>query len=218
MTPLVPEDFDKNVFINCPFDQEYLSLLRPLLFTLIYFGFHPKIGLESSDSGATRINKICELIRFSRYSIHDLSRLQSRKSNAFYRMNMPFELGIAYGCRHFASDHLSEKRCLILEKSWHDYMKALSDLSGVDIKSHGNKEPALIRAVRSWCVETVGLRDLSSPTVMWYKCTDFMTDFYEKRTSQGFSDQDLEEMPVPECMHCINEWLHRQAENPDGDA
>jgi len=31
-----PEDFDKNVFINCPFDQEYLSLLRPLLFTILY--------------------------------------------------------------------------------------------------------------------------------------------------------------------------------------
>jgi len=213
MPPLVPEDFGKNVFINCPFDQEYLSLLRPLLFTIIFFGFNPKIGLESSDSGETRINKICELIRSSRYSIHDLSRLQSRKRNEFYRMNMPFELGIEYGCRHFASDHLGEKRCLILEKSRHDYMKALSDLSGVDIKSHGNKEPELIRAVRSWFVETVGLRDLSSPTAIWYKFTDFMTDFYEKRTSQGFSDQDLNEMPIPEFMHFIKEWLQRQTEN-----
>ena len=53
MPPLVPEDFDKNVFINCPFDQEYLSLLRPLLFTILYVGFNPKIGLESSDSGET---------------------------------------------------------------------------------------------------------------------------------------------------------------------
>jgi len=97
MLPGIPEDFEKNVFINCPFDQEYLSLLRPLLFTIIYFGFNPKIGLESSDSGETRINKICELIRSSKYSIHDLSRLQSRKRNEFYRMNMPFELGIEYG-------------------------------------------------------------------------------------------------------------------------
>src|SRR5215467_13214022 len=128
----VPEDFDRNVFINCPFDPEYLSLLRPLLFTIIYLRFNPKIALESSDSGEIRVNKICELIRCSRYSIHDLSRLQSRKKNEFYRMNMPFELGIEYGCRYFASDHLGTKRCLILERARHDYIKALSDLSGVD--------------------------------------------------------------------------------------
>jgi hypothetical protein len=213
MPPLVPEDFDKNVFINCPFDQEYLSLLRPLLFTILYVGFNPKIGLESSDSGETRINKICELIRASRYSIHDLSRLQSSRRNEFYRMNMPFELGIEYGCRHFASDHLRRKRCLILEKSRHDYIKALSDLSGVDIKSHQNKPEKLIAAVRSWFIETVGLRNIESPTVMWYQFTDFTSDFYERRKSQGFSDEDIEEMPVPEYMHFIQEWLRRQTQN-----
>ena len=117
MPSQVPEDFDRNVFINCPFDPEYLSLLRPLLFTIIYLGFNPKIALESSDSGEIRVNKICELISCSRYSIHELSRLQSRKKNEFYRMNMPFELGIEYGCRYFASDHLGEKRCLILERA-----------------------------------------------------------------------------------------------------
>ncbi len=213
MPPLVPEDFDKNVFINCPFDQEYLSLLRPLLFTILYVGFNPKIGLESSDSGETRINKICDLIRASKYSIHDLSRLQSSRRNEFYRMNMPFELGIEYGCRHFASDHLRRKRCLILEKSRHDYIKALSDLSGVDIKSHQNKPEKLIAAVRSWFIETVGLRNIESPTVMWYQFTDFTSDFYEKRKSQGFSDEDIEEMPVPEYMHFIQEWLRRQTQN-----
>jgi hypothetical protein len=207
----VPEDFDKNVFINCPFDSEYLSLLRPLLFTIIYVGLNPKIALETSDSGEVRITKICELIRSSMYSIHDLSRLQSRKKHEFYRLNMPFELGIEYGCRQFASNHLGKKRCLILEKTRHDYLKALSDLSGVDIKSHGNKEPALIRAVRSWFIETVGLRALDSATVMWYRFTDFMSDFYEKRASQGFSDQDLEEMPVAEFIHFIREWLQVQA-------
>ena len=34
-------DFEKNVFINCPFDSAYNSLLRPLLFTIIYFGLAP---------------------------------------------------------------------------------------------------------------------------------------------------------------------------------
>jgi hypothetical protein len=206
---VVSEEFDRNVFINCPFDPGYLSLLRPLLFTIIYLEFNPKIALESSDSGELRINKICELISCSKYSIHDLSRLQSSRKNEFYRMNMPFELGIEYGCRYFASDHLGEKRCLILERARHDYMKALSDLSGVDIKSHANDPPEMVRAVRSWFIETVGLRNLNSPTVIWYRFNDFMSDFYETRTSQGFSDRDLEEMPVVEFIHFIEEWLQR---------
>ena len=134
MSSQVPDEFDRNVFINCPFDPAYLSLLRSLLFTIVYFRFVPKIALESSDSGEMRINKICELIKSSRYSIHDLSRLQSSKRKEFYQMNMPFELGIEYGCRYFASDHLGEKRCLILAKERHDYMQAISDLSGIDIK------------------------------------------------------------------------------------
>jgi len=67
--------------------------------------------------------------------------------------------------------------------------------------------------VRSWFIETVGLRNIESPTVMWYQFTDFTSDFYEKRKSQGFSDEDIEEMPVPEYMHFIQEWLRRQTQN-----
>src|SRR5215210_2568400 len=95
-------NFAKNVFINCPFDPAYKSLLRPLLFTILYFGFNPKIASESSDSGEQRINKICELIESSRYSIHDLSRAKASKKNEFSRHNTPFELGIDYGSRKFA--------------------------------------------------------------------------------------------------------------------
>jgi hypothetical protein len=179
------EEFRRNVFINCPFDSEYHSLLRPLLFTVVYLGFNPKIALETSDSGEVRINKICSLIRDSKYSIHDLSRLQARQAKEFYRLNMPFELGIEYGCRQFSSNHLREKRCLILEKDRFDYMKALSDLSGVDIKSHGNEPAGVVREVRNWFVETVGLRGVRSPTFIWYKFSDFMLDFLHEADRRG---------------------------------
>ena len=53
-----PSDFEKNVFINCPFDSAYLALLRPLLFTIVSFGFIPKIASERSDSAEQRIDKI----------------------------------------------------------------------------------------------------------------------------------------------------------------
>jgi len=129
-------DYETNVFINCPFDDEYYSLLRPLLFTIVYLGFNPRIASERSDSGENRVDKICELIRQSKYSIHDLSRLKSSKVREFYRLNMPFELGIEYGSRLFGPSFMSAKQCLILEKNFYDFKRALSDISGVDIKAH----------------------------------------------------------------------------------
>ncbi len=93
--------FEKSVFINCPFDDSYVELLRPILFCVLDLGLEPRIALERFDSAETRIEKILELILASRYAIHDLSRLKSTKKNEFYRLNMPFELGIDYGCLRF---------------------------------------------------------------------------------------------------------------------
>jgi hypothetical protein len=207
MPDRVDREFEKNVFINCPFDHEYYSLLRPLLFTIVYLGFNPKIALERSDSGEQRIDKICELIKKSKYSIHDLSRLKSKRKGEFYRLNMPFELGIDYGSRRFASNYLKGKRCLILEKGIFDYRKALSDFSGVDIKNHNNQPAKVIRAIRNWFVETVGLKDVEGPTAIWYKFTDFASDFYTRRKEEGFSDEDLNMMPVQEYIRFIKRWI-----------
>src|SRR5215216_2126734 len=82
--------FEKNVFINCPFDEEYLSLLRPLLFTVVSLGFQPRIASERSDSAEMRFEKIVRLIRSSRYSIHDISRLRAKEAGEFSRFNLPF--------------------------------------------------------------------------------------------------------------------------------
>ena len=199
--------FEKNVFINCPYDPGYYPLLRPLLFTVIYVGYNPKIASERSDSGEQRIDKICELIRESKYSIHDLSRLKCSRKNEFYRLNMPFELGIDYGSRRFATNRLKDKRCLILEKEVYDYRSALSDFSGVDIKNHDNDPAMMVRAIRNWFVETVGLKPLDSPTVIWYRFNDFAFDFYEKRQAEGFTDEDLEVLPVQEYVGFIENWV-----------
>ena len=201
------EMLDKNVFINCPFDKEYYEILRPILFTIIYLGFNPRIASERSDSGEPRISKICDLINKSKFSIHDLSRLKSKRKNEFYRLNMPFELGIEYGCRYFASDHLSGKKCLILEKKDYEFKKALSDLSGVDIKSHSNDPPKAAKAVRDWFVETVGLKRVDGPTKIWYKFNEFTNDFYTRRKDEGFTDEDLNMMPVTEYIDFIKEWI-----------
>lgn len=203
----------KNVFINCPFDTNYNYLLRPLLFTLAYLGLNPRIALETSDSGEARIEKICELVKTSLYSVHDLSRLKAAKRGEFYRLNMPFELGIDYGCRRFASNHLRKKKCLILEENPFDYRRALSDISGLDIKSHSNDPLKLIRAIRNWFVETVRLDGIEGPTVIWYQFNDFASDFSAKRRAEGFSKKDLDTMPIAEYLRFIRSWIRSQSRN-----
>lgn len=211
MAQRAQHEFEKNVFINCPFDPEYYPLLRPLLFTVIHLNFNPKIALESSDSYEQRLDKICGLIRDSRYSIHDLSRLKAKAKGEFYRLNMPFELGVDYGSRRFASNRLRGKKCLILEKSPYDYRGALSDISGVDIKHHANEARKMVEEVRNWFVETVGLEDVPGPTGIWNKFNDFASDFYLRRLSEGFSETDLDMMPVREYVNFIRRWLAAQA-------
>jgi hypothetical protein len=199
--------FSRSVFVNCPFDAEYLPLLRPLLFTVIYVGFIPRIASERSDSGENRVDKICALIRDCQYSIHDLSRLRASEIGEFSRMNMPFELGIEYGSRVFGIQRLRTKKCLVLEKDQHEFQKAISDLSGIDIKRHDNEPSEIVRAVRDWFVETVGLRRVHSASRIWYRFADFASDFYDRRVADGYSDDDLNMMPVPEYIDFIRTWV-----------
>ena len=64
--------FERNVFVNCPFDDGYRPILRALLFTVSFLGFQPRIALESCDSGRSRIEKIVALVRESKYAILEL--------------------------------------------------------------------------------------------------------------------------------------------------
>lgn len=201
------QQFERSVFINCPFDSDYLPLLRPLLFTVVSFGFTPRLASERSDSGEHRIEKIAALIKSCQYSIHDLSRLRASEIGEYARMNMPFELGIEYGCRHFGAQPLRAKKCLVLEKDQHEFQKAISDLSGIDIKRHDNEPIDLVRAVRDWFVETVGLRGIPSTTIIWYRFTDFTSAFHSAREAEGFTAKDLSMMPIPEYIDFIRSWM-----------
>jgi hypothetical protein len=200
---------NNQVFINCPFDKEYKGLLRPLLFTICFLGFTPRIASDFLNSADNRIDKICNLIRNSTYSIHDLSRCKASSKDEFYRMNMPFEFGIDFGNSYFTQSH---KKMLVLEGKHYDYQRALSDLSGVDVKCHNNEPEDVVRCIRDWTIEANILNVLESATIMWYKFTDFTSDFYDERKRNGFTKKDLNDMPLPEYINAIKEWLKRKEE------
>ena len=122
-------------------------------------------------------------------------------------MNMPFELGVEYGSRRFGVQPLTRKRCLVLEKDQHEFQKALSDLSGIDVKHHNNEPAEVVRAVRNWFVETVGLSGVQSASRIWYRFADFASAFYDTRVADGYSAEDLNMMPVPEYIEFIHRWV-----------
>jgi hypothetical protein len=92
-------DYDRNVFINCPFDPAYQPLFAAIIFTIQYSGFFTRSALEVSDGTRTRLVTLCELIAGCRYGIHDLSHTSLDLAHGLPRMNMPFELGLFLGCQ-----------------------------------------------------------------------------------------------------------------------
>ncbi len=194
------------VFINCPFDDAYRGLLRPMLFSVCYLGLNPRIASEFFNSPENRITKICEIIGSSDYSIHDLSKCMSSAADEYYRMNMPFEFGIDYGRSYYRQD---DKRMLVLEGRRYDFQKAISDISGVDVKCHHNEPDEMVRCIRNWVIEAGIIPAADSPTQIWYAYSEFTSDFYDDRKARGFTDKDLNDMPTPEYIGAIRTWLEK---------
>jgi hypothetical protein len=145
----MPSNYNDNVFINCPFDQEYTLNLQSFVFTVYRCGFYPVSALSEDNGLVNRLSKIERLIETSKYGIHDISRTELN-SNGFPRFNMPFELGIFFGATRFGNKTQKGKNALILEKTKFTYQNYMSDLSGVDTKAHENNTSTIIQHIRDW--------------------------------------------------------------------
>jgi hypothetical protein len=145
--PKISEDYEKNVFINCPFDEVYNVLFKAIVFAVHDMGFRPRCALEASNAGQVRIEKIMNIISECKYSIHDLSRTEVDTNTGLPRFNMAMELGIDLGCKRFGKQHHKEKVCLILDNEPYRYQKFMSDIAGQDIFSHDGNEAT---AVATW--------------------------------------------------------------------
>ena len=202
---MVNSKFDRNVFLNCPLDEEYEPLLQAILFCLVRFGLTPRIAIERSDAGETRIHKILELIASSRYSTHDISRCQAREAGEHYRLNMPFELGMDFGCRHYGRGPLSTKVILVLEEQPYRYQAAISDLAGTDIAVHGGKYQLAVRKIRNW-LSGMGKFEQVSATRILAEYEDFHQWHYEQLLAAGFSDEDIQDYPTAELLEAMFQW------------
>lgn len=198
--------FESSVFINCPLDSDYAPILQAILFCIIYLGMHPRLATESNDSAAVRLQKITDLITASKYSVHDLSRIQSKKRGEYFRLNMPFELGLDFGCRTFFGQGRDQKRLLILEEKQYRYQVGLSDLAGCDIEAHGGKFETAIRKVRNWLVSEAHANAGGAQQIVNAYVT-FQEWNYEKCLAAGFSEDDIQDYPTGELLHAMKEWV-----------
>ncbi len=83
-------------------------------------------------------------------SIHDISRVELDQVSGLPRFNMALELGANLGLRLEGPARQRRRKTLILDAEAHRYDQTLSDISGMDIESHGNEVRLIIRRVRDW--------------------------------------------------------------------
>ncbi|MFV0442264.1 MAG: hypothetical protein ACK5Q5_01690 [Planctomycetaceae bacterium] len=150
MRPKLGATRRRDVFVNCPFDDEYLPQFDALLFAILACGFRVRCALEIQDSGEIRLQKILKLIGQCDWGVHDLTRMGLDVDSGLPRFNMPFELGLFLGARHFGNKTQQPKRCLILDEEPYRYQKSLSDIAGQDIQYHGANPLVVIKRVRDW--------------------------------------------------------------------
>jgi hypothetical protein len=204
--PTDPTGFGNSVFLNCPYDEEYKPSLLALTFTVLECGLEPRIASDEDDSGVVRVDKIRDLIRSCRFSIHDISRMDPLRSGDLPRFNMPFELGLDLGCRFYGDGHLASKRCLILERERDRYRRALSDIAGNDIRAHDGQPEKLVSEVRKWIFMT-NRRTLPSGSRIWQRFNEFTSNLQIVLERAGFTRDEIDVLEIAELIHYAKAWI-----------
>jgi len=165
-------DYGRNVFINCPFDDEYTPIFEAIVFTIQACGFRSTCARSRLNSSDVRLHKILDLIASCRYSVHDLSRTELDRVSTLPRFNMPLELGIDLGCRAYGAGQ-SEKSFLIFDRDRFRFQTYVSDIAGQDVADHGNQPDTAIARVRDWLRTETGRTDIPGAKAMQSKYVDF---------------------------------------------
>ena len=197
--------YSNQIFINCPFDEEYRQIFHSIIFTVLECGFIPRSSKEINDSSRSRLKSIVEIIKKCKYGIHDLSRVELDDIHNLPRFNMPFELGIFYGAKKFGVDNQRKKNCIVLEKENYRYQKFISDLSGVDIKAHGNRVEECIISIRNWLKTSSRRKTIPDGTIIIERYDKFLENFNNACNERNINCQN---MPFVELTENMSDWLN----------
>jgi len=182
------------------------------MFCVVYLGLTPRLATERNDSGENRLEKIKGLIEGSKYSIHDLSRCQAKRKGEHFRLNMPFELGIDFGCRQYFGQGRDQKKFMILEEKRYRFQAALSDISGCDIRAYGSDEQKMfqnaVRHCRNWLVSEANTESVGAKRIL-AGYVNFQEWYWKKKTEEGASEEDIKEYPTSELLAEMFNWIER---------
>lgn len=210
---MLREDYDRKVFINCPFSPDHQELLRAMVFVIHRLGFIACVASQESDSGELRMEKIKRFIRECRHSIHDLSLVAAAKKGEVARMNMPYELGLDLGARWYGPTPLDQKKTLVLEKRRGSVKKALSDHAGFDIRAHEGSVDTLIRELRAHFYAFLSGQPGGIPKgfplhdEIWNEWVEFVPWVQSRPDGSLRSAEEIQSMEVAEFKDKVCEWL-----------
>lgn len=198
------KNYTSNVFINCPFDDQYAELRDAIVFAIFDCGFIPQCALQENNGNDVRFDKIKRLIQESRFGIHDISRTDLDGVNKLPRFNMPLELGVFIGASRYGDGKQKNKSILILDNDPYRYQKFLSDIAGQDIRSHENKPDKLIKHVRDWLNAESKRTTIPGGVDIYKRFVSFKKDLPAICMSANL---ELEEITYNDLCNFISIWL-----------
>lgn len=130
-------------------------MLFAATFAVLDCGYQPRCAQEVDDSGEVRVEKIKRIIEQCKFGIHDISRTELNEQG-LPRFNMPFELGIFLGARHFGAGPQRQKISLVVDREPYRYQAFFSDIAGHDISTHSGQPEPFIASIRNWLSNATG--------------------------------------------------------------
>lgn len=141
-----PQPDPSAVFLNIPYDEEFRDLYIAYIVGLCQLGLVPHIASEI-PGGDRRLDRIFDLIKSCRYSIHDLSRVELGQSpSAVPRFNMPLELGMTIAWQKLRP---SQHTWFVWEAEPYRLQRSTSDLNGTDPNIHFGTPEGVLGEMRN---------------------------------------------------------------------
>ena len=104
---------------------------------------------------------------------------------------MPFELGIFFGAKRFGDKIQKNKVAIILDTEKYRYNQFISDLSGVDIKTHNGDYQTAIQRIRDWLSVSSRRKTIPGHLVIANEFDVFMTNLHEVTNRLGLNSAEL---------------------------
>lgn len=203
--------YDRQVFLNCPFDAEYQPLLRAAVFTIHACGFTARIALENTGSENARLERLVRIIEQCGLGIHDLSRVRLSSPSDLPRFNMPFECGVFYGALRYGALAQRRKRFLLLDKEPYQYQKTMSDAAGLDPRAHGNDPEVLIACIRDFLADRLDPKPIG-PTRIFALYSEFQQALPAITAKAELTLADIEPLTAFNDWYLLaTKWLQQQA-------